>query len=70
MCTGFWWENLKVREHLKDFGLDGKDSGKLDLKRNGIGVCGHLAQGRDKWGVLSECNNEPSSSMKSVEFLD
>ena len=23
MCTGFWWGNLGVREHLEDPGVDG-----------------------------------------------
>jgi hypothetical protein len=55
---------------LKRLRLRWEDNVKLDLKGNGIRVCGRLAQGRNKWGVLSECSNEPSSSMKSVEFLD
>jgi len=24
VCTGFWWGNLRVRDHLGDPGLDGR----------------------------------------------
>jgi len=23
-CTGFWWRNLRERDHLEDQGLDGR----------------------------------------------
>jgi len=55
---------------LQSLRLRWEDSVKLYLKRNGIRVCGHMGQGRDKWGFLSEFRNEPSSSIKSMEFLD
>jgi hypothetical protein len=34
-CTGFWWESLKERDHLKDQGVYGI---KLDLREIGWGV--------------------------------
>jgi hypothetical protein len=50
--TGFWWENLKGRDHLKDLGIDERVILKLIFEkcngaRNGsiwfrIGTCGGL----------------------------
>ena len=71
MHTGFWWGNLRDGDHLKDPGVDGriilkrifeKWEGEHELDRSGSeegqveGCC--------------ECGNEPSGSIKWVEFLE
>jgi hypothetical protein len=38
-CTGYWWGNLKERDHLGDPGVDGMDWIEL-------------AQNRDRWRAL------------------
>jgi hypothetical protein len=50
-CTGFWWESLKERDHLKDLGIDGRMGVRMDLREIGWGVVEwiHIAQGRDRW---------------------
>jgi alpha-glucosidase (family GH31 glycosyl hydrolase) len=34
MCTGFWWEQQKERDHLEDQGIDGI---RMDLMETGWG---------------------------------
>ena len=48
--TGFWWGNLRERDHLKDPGVEG-DNIKMDLQELGCGGMDwiDLAQDRDKW---------------------
>jgi hypothetical protein len=41
MCTGFWWESPKEKDHLKDQGIDGRMGSKWTLRRVAGGVwCG------------------------------
>jgi hypothetical protein len=63
-------EKPEGKRPLQKLRLRWEDNVKLDLEGNGVRVCGHVGQGRDKWGFLSECSNEPSSSIESMEFLD
>ena len=32
---GFWWENLREREHLEEPGIDGRINIKMDLQEMG-----------------------------------
>jgi hypothetical protein len=32
-CTGFWWESMKEKDHLKDQGVDGRMESKWTLGR-------------------------------------
>lgn len=59
---------MKVRDHFKGLGLGGRIM--LNCILNGFRMCRHVDQAKDKWGFLSECSKEPSSSIKSMEFLD
>jgi hypothetical protein len=55
-CTGFWWENPKETDHMKDQGVGGRMESKWTLGRLvGGGGCVewiHLAQDRDRWRVV------------------
>jgi hypothetical protein len=52
--TGFWWKNLRERDHLENPGADKKDNIKTDLQK--VGCAGvdwtDLAQDRDRWWAL------------------
>jgi hypothetical protein len=51
--TGFWWENLKERDHWKDPGVDGRIF-MMDLEKVGCGGTKwiDLAQNRDGWRAV------------------
>jgi hypothetical protein len=48
--TGFWWKDLRERDHLEDPGLDGR----MDLQAVGCGCMDRikLAQDRERWWAL------------------
>jgi hypothetical protein len=48
MCTGFWWESQKERDHLEDQGIDGR------MESEWI----QLAQDRGRWRAV--VNYEPA----------
>ena len=50
MYTGFWWENLRERDHLEDPGLDGRIILRWVFKKwdSGHGL-DYLAQDRGRW---------------------
>jgi hypothetical protein len=54
VCTGFWWGNLRERDHLEDPRLRWEDNIKMDLQE--VEFWGmdwiDLAQDRDRWQML------------------
>ena len=54
--TGFWWGNLRERDHMGDPGVDGRIILRWVFRKwdVGCGVMGwmELAQGRDSWRAL------------------
>jgi hypothetical protein len=51
--TGFWWENLRNRDHLEDTGIDGRIIFIWILKKWDEGMDWiELPQDRDRWQAL------------------
>ena len=53
MHTGFWWGNLRNRDHLENTGIDGRIIFKWIFKKWDEGVDWiELPQDRDRWQAL------------------
>jgi len=45
--TGFWWRNLRERDHLEDLGVDGRIILHFALKKGVYYI--DVAQDTDRW---------------------
>ena len=54
MCTGFWWGNLRERDHSGDPDVDGRIILRWIFRKwgGGSGDWMDLAQDRDRWRAL------------------
>jgi hypothetical protein len=50
-CIGFWWGNLKKRDHWGDPGVDGRIILGWIFRSGGMDWIG-LAQDRDRWRAI------------------
>jgi hypothetical protein len=69
--TGFWWGNQRDGDHLKDPGVDGRIILKWILEK--WEEEHELDRSGSEEGLVEgccECSNEPSGSIKWVEFLE
>ena len=70
MYTGFWWGNLRQRDHLEDIGIDGRRILILIFRKwNIIGVWPGSSWLRLGTGG-GQSGNEPSGFITCGEFLD
>jgi hypothetical protein len=53
VCTGFWWGNLREKNHWADTGVDGRIVlGWIFGKWDGVMDWMELAQDRDRWRAV------------------
>ena len=71
MYTGFWWGNLRERDHLEEPGGDGRIILRwLFRKRHVRAWTGSMWLRIGTGKGTCKCGNEPSVSTKCGEFLD
>jgi hypothetical protein len=63
--TGFWWGNLKVRDHLGEPSVDGRIILRWIFGKWDVGVWA----GKRWLGIRTGGGNEPSGSIKCGVFL-
>jgi hypothetical protein len=66
MYTGFWWGNLRERDHLEDSGV----AGRIILRWIFRKWDGSIWPGQGQVGGTCEYGDEPSGSIKCGELLD
>ena len=71
-CTGFWWGNLRERDHLGEPGADGKITLRWIFRKWDVGCMDwiELAQDRDRWRALVNAVMNLRGSIKHGEFIE
>ena len=68
--TGFWWGNLRERDHLGEPGIDGRNILKWIFRKWDVGVWAGAGLAHRQVAGICECGNEPSGSITCGGFLD
>ena len=71
MHSGFWWGNLRERDHSEDSSMDGRIILRSTFKRwdGGAGMYWiGMAQDRYRWQALGKSSSEPLGCIKCREF--
>ena len=70
LCTGFWWRNLRKRDHWGDPGADGRIILRWIFRKWDMGAWTESRWLRTGTGGTCESGNGISGAIKGGEFLD
>jgi hypothetical protein len=71
VSCGFWWGNLRERDHSEDPGVDGRIILRWIFRKLDVGVWTELISFRiGQVAGACECGNESWGSIKCGKFLD